>query len=153
MGKLHSYKRQHLSQWCDVCYACKSRGELSNEIDPILLHIPPGGRGSGKARNACTSLHARGGKGVWRQLLLYESCAKCQECSSLFARGSQIPTQGWQLGLFGENVVGWVFGVGSVATAGMMQGLKMQTRGVWLLTVMLQNSSLSKITASVRTGS
>lgn len=88
---------------------------------------------------------------VWRQLLLLcKSCTKCQECSSLFARGPQFPTQGWQLGLFGENYVGWVFGVGSVATAGMMQELKMQTRGTWSLTVML-NMSPSRITASVRT--
>lgn len=40
--------------------------------------------------------------------------------------------------------------MGSVATAGMMQELKMQTRGTWSLTVML-NMSLSRITASVRT--
>lgn len=72
-------------------------------------------------------------------------------CSGLFARGSQIPTQGWQLGLCGENDVGWVFGVGTVATAGMMQELKMQTLGVWSLMVMLQNISLSRITASMRT--
>lgn len=41
--------------------------------------------------------------------------------------------------------------MGSVATAGMMQDLKIQTPGVWSLTVMLQNISLSKITTSVRT--
>lgn len=41
--------------------------------------------------------------------------------------------------------------MGSVATAGMMQELKIQTPGVWSLTVMLQNISLSKITTSVRT--
>lgn len=46
--------------------------------------------------------------------------------------------------------MGCVFGVGSVATAGMMQELKMQTRGTWSLTVML-SISLSRITASVRT--
>lgn len=40
--------------------------------------------------------------------------------------------------------------MGSVATAGMMQELKMQTRGTWSLTVML-NMSPSRITASVRT--
>lgn len=69
----------------------------------MLLHIPPGGK---KAQNGCACLHACEGKGVWRQLLLCKSCTKCQECSSLFAKGSQIPTQGWQLGLFGENDVG-----------------------------------------------
>lgn len=105
----------------------------------------------GLSQNEWACLPAWGEKGVWRQLLLLcKSCTKCQECSSLFARGPQFPTQGWQLGLFGENYVGWVFGVGSVATAGMMQELKMQTRGTWSLTVML-NMSLSRITASVRT--
>lgn len=39
--------------------------------------------------------------------------------------------------------------MGSVATAGMMQELKIQTGGFWSHTVMLQNISLSRITASV----
>lgn len=144
MGKFQSCKWQHLSLWCDAYYASKSRGKLSNEINQRLLHIPSGDK---KAQNGC----ACGEKGVWRQLLLCKSCTKCQECSSLFAKGSQIPTQGWQLGLFGENYVGWVFGVGSVATAGMMQELKLQTLGVWSLTVTLHTSSLNRITASMRT--
>lgn len=62
---------------------------------------------SPQLRKGYTCLHARGGKGMWRRLLwLYKSCTKCQECSSLFARASQIPIQDWQLGLFGENDVG-----------------------------------------------
>lgn len=60
-----------------------------------------------RLRNGCTCLHTCGGKGTWRRLLwLCESCTKCQECSSLFARAYQVPTQVWQLGLFGENGVG-----------------------------------------------
>lgn len=86
-------------------------------------------------KSACTSLEKRlislvqewmfMSAHIWRRLLwLCKSCTKCQECSSLFARASQIPIQDWQLGLFGESDVGWIFGVGSVATAGMMQELK-----------------------------
>lgn len=77
-----------------------------NEIYQIRLHAPPE-ESRGSLAQECTCLHACGGKGTWRRLLwLCESRTKCQECSSLFARASQVPTQVWQLGLFGENGVG-----------------------------------------------
>lgn len=150
-GKLTPILWQHLSLWwwCPLCMFPLDKEEnfLLKSVNSICTSLMVWGL----SQNECACLPAWGEKGVWRQvLLLCKSCTKCQECSSLFARGPQFPTQGWQLGLFGENYVGWVFGVGSVATAGMMQELKMQTRGTWSLTVML-NMSLSRITASVRT--
>lgn len=75
----------------------------------IHLHVPPEERRSSLAQGwmYMPARHTCGGKGTWRLLLwLCESCTKCQECSSLFARASQVPTQVWQLGLFGENGVG-----------------------------------------------
>lgn len=79
----------------------------------------------------CVSAPMRRRQGIYRQLLgLCKSCTKFHECSSLFAKGSQIPILGWQLGLSGENYVVWVFGVGSVATAGMMQELDCSWRQV-----------------------
>lgn len=100
---------------CDVLSVMQANQQekRSNETKPSCTPLQ---------KKRCACLHSRGGKGMWRRLLwLCKSCTKCQECSSLFARGSQIPTQGWQLGPFGENGVGWAFGVGSVTTAGVMQ--------------------------------
>lgn len=83
-------------------------------------------------------------QGIYRQLLwLCKSCTKFHECSSLFAKGSQIPILGWQLGLSGENHVVWVFGVGSVAIAGMMQELECSWRQVPSLLLMMAAFSLS----------
>lgn len=74
---------------------------------------------------SCMSAYRRRGKAFT------DCCCYCVSLApnfirlfSSFAKGSQTPTPGWPSGLFGENCVFWVFRVGSVAVAGMMQELK-----------------------------
>lgn len=118
--QVYSCKTDLLHLWCHAHSNSKPRGKFENELNQISLHTSlEKGVGPGPpCAWMCVSAYQ------WKGNIYGQSLFLCKSSTSRFARCSQIPTLGWQLGLFGGNCVFRVFGVGPVATRGMMQDLE-----------------------------
>lgn len=111
--KFHSCKLEHLFLQCDAHDKNKPRGKCENEFAGLLV-------------NGCACLHA--GR---EEKIFTNSCRDCVSVAPNFIRVFKVICQrlsnshtGLAIRIVGENCVFWVFRVGSVATAGMMQEIE-----------------------------